>query len=169
MATVLAVINNARFSLLPSTFIELTEGLRQLGHAAELASFPDPNDGREEFERGYDAICARIQAMLDRGEDFFVLDSNCKLAYSSVRRTAPLRRFSYVTDAPWSQFEHIRTVGDDTTISYVDRNHRAFHDRFFPGRKAVFLPHGGPLPDGAFRIRHPVPDRAAAPRLPPSP
>ena len=156
MAKVLAVINNARFSLLPSTFAELTEGLRQLGHDAELAIFPDPNEGREEFERGYGAICARIQDMLDRDEDFFILDSNCKLSYSSVRRTVPLRRFSYVTDAPWSQFEHIHSVGDDTTISYVDRNHRAFHDRLSPGRKAVFLPHGGPLPDPDWRDDRPI-------------
>jgi hypothetical protein len=112
--------------------------------------------GREGFEQGHSRVCASIQAMMERGDDFFVLDSNCKLHYSGVRRIAPLRRFSYVTDAPWSQFDYIQTVPNDVTISYVDRNHRAFHDRFPSGHPSVFLPHGGPQPDPTWGQDRPV-------------
>ena len=156
MAKVLVVYNDARFCLLPSTFTELAEGLRELGNEVELGLIPDASSGREEFEQGHSRVCASIQAMTECGDDFFILDGNCKLHYSGVRRVAPLRRFSYVTDAPWSQFEYIHTVPDDVTISYVDRNHRAFHDRFPSGHRSVFLPHGGPLPDPDWRGERPI-------------
>jgi hypothetical protein len=147
MAKALVIVNDARFSLLRSTSSALAEGLSALGHDAELVCFPDPADGRDAFEAGYSEVQDKIQAQIDAGSDFFVVDTNCKLNYTGLRRNGPLRRFSYVTDAPWSQFEYIHTVADDTTISYVDRNHAAFHSRFASGRRTVFLPHGGPQAD----------------------
>ena len=155
MTKVLVVYNDARFSLLPSTFTELAEGLRELGHEVELGLITGTS-GWDEFEQTHSRVCDTIQAMADRGDDFFILDANCKHHYSKVRRMAPLRRFSYITDAPWSQFEYIQTVPDDVTISYVDRNHRAFHDRFPSGHDSVFLPHGGPQPDPAWREDRPI-------------
>jgi hypothetical protein len=156
MAKALVVVSDARFSLLRDTCAELAEGLTALGVQAELACFPDPADGQTAFEAGYGRVLARIQAMMDAGDDFFLVDLNCKLSYAALSRSRPLRRFSYVTDAPWSQFEHIHAVGDDTTISYVDRNHAEFHNRFASGRPTVFLPHGGPPPDAEWHDDRPI-------------
>jgi len=156
MTKALVVLSDARFSLLRSTCAELAEGLTELGVEAALACFPDPADGQAAFEAGYDRVLARIQAMVDADDDFFLVDLNCKLSYTSLRRRRPLRRFSYVTDAPWSQFDHIHSVGDDTTISYVDRHHAAFHQRFASGRRTVFMPHGGPPPDPAWHDERPI-------------
>ncbi|OAN51405.1 hypothetical protein A6A04_15900 [Paramagnetospirillum marisnigri] len=157
MSTALVVVGDSAFSLLQSTGAELAEGLRQLGHTAELLRFPNAAlAGERAFEEGFAQVCRRIQGCVDSGGDFFVVDMNAHLKYSQVRRTA-MKRFCYITDAPWSQFDNIYSVGDDAVISYVDRHHAEFFARFPPGHRTVFMPHGGPQPDTDWHDDRPFP------------
>ncbi|MBC7952215.1 MAG: glycosyltransferase family 1 protein [Rhodospirillaceae bacterium] len=150
MAKAIVVGTDARVTLLANTSRELTEGLRELGHDVELGLIPDLRAAEE-----YEKLCNKIQRAIDDFDDFFLVDMNCHLKYSGVTRTG-MRRFSYVTDAPWSLFQSIYTVPNDTTISYVDRNHAQFYARFPTGRPTVFMPHGGPLPDDTWHEERPV-------------
>jgi hypothetical protein len=156
MAKAVVVVTDARFTLLPSTGRELAEGLRQLGHDVELAVIPDARSADPAlFNEMFDGVCRRLQALVDKGDDFFVVDMNCHLKYSQVRRQS-MRRFSYVTDAPWSVFESVFSVPDDTTISYVDRHHAEFYARFPTGRPMAFMPHGGPPADPEWFEDRPI-------------
>lgn len=131
----MVVVSNATHTLLRSTFAELAEGLRDLGHEVTFTVFADKDD--------YAAVCRMVRERQASGDDFFVVDGNCKLSLPGAGQG--LRRFSYVTDAPWSQFENIAAFQGDATISFVDRSHSAFYADIPCGMPTVFLPHGGPL------------------------
>lgn len=130
----IVVVSNAVYTLLPSTFAELAEGLRGLGHPVSFHRIDGAHD--------YQVLCEEVRARSCRGEDFFVLDGNCKLRLPGDGQG--LRRFSYVTDAPWGQIDNIQVFPAGGSVSYVDRSHGAFYRDFPFPLQTVFLPHGGP-------------------------
>lgn len=147
MTKALTVFRTPPYCLMTSTFQEINAGLADLGLDAEEVILTD--------EASYEALCLRIRRHLEDGLDFFVVDPNCKLHYTSVGRD-DLRRFCYVTDAPWSQAEHIFATTQDAVVSYVDRNHALFYQDIPLAKPTVFFPHGGPRPDPVFRAERPI-------------
>ncbi|KAF0223738.1 MAG: hypothetical protein FD176_1764 [Rhodospirillaceae bacterium] len=130
----LVVVTDAQHSLLRSTFREIALGLRELGLEVGFR-----------IVESYQDIRPEVEERLARGENFFLVDGNCKFR---LPETPPgFRRFSYVTDAPWGQMEHVLSCQGEGAISYVDRTHAAFYQDFPCRLRQVFLPHGGPVPD----------------------
>ena len=150
---VLVVMNRANGALIERFYRDLAEGFRHAGATAELILFDSDGDWG-----WYEDLCQRIDGLAERGQGFFVVDCNAKLKYSLCRhKTFP--RFSFVTDAPWSQHDNIFGYDGAMTVNYVDQRHVHYLRDMGCPHPAVFLPHGGPqaAPDSLPMDRRDIP------------
>lgn len=137
---VLVVMNRANGALIEQFYHDLADGFRLGGAETELVLFDQDGDWQ-----WYEGLCRRIDAMVEDGRPFFVVDCNAKLKYSHCRHKS-FPRFSFVTDAPWSQHENIFGYDGALTVNYVDQRHVHYLADMGCPHPAVFLPHGGPAP-----------------------
>lgn len=90
----------------------------------------------------HDACLAMVRA----GEDWCLIDANAKNRISMPTPGFRSERLSFISDAPFGQWDNIARMAPEHWLTFVDAGHQAFLDDAGLPQRRVFVPHGGPPP-----------------------